>query len=262
MRTIQQKFTRLVSSMPLIAAMAAITHCGPSRESHSTLKDQGESRDQLLAIVMSGNKSCHRHNNNPSSPVRASIFPDFNRFKDKMERTENLEIDYVLTCYDGLGRLYMTNSTNPENVLSADEDGVLPFIEEFRRVRPNHRLLLIGHSYGGWLSLKTTLHLHSELESLPRLTLVTIDPISKVNCSPFKPFGCSSSPTDISGDEYQAISGSSNPWLNFYQRQTPIVRGSAIEKASHNIEVSATHMDIDNQPLVWESIEKAILGRF
>ncbi len=259
MQTLQHQFARLVCKLSLAGLLA---HCGNSSTTGSLVKSTNPPpQDRLLAIVMSGNKSCHRHHNNPYSPISASMYPDFKKFKEKMEATENMTIDFVLTCYDINGRLYLATSENPDEVTDADEDGVLPYIEKFRASRMGHRLLLIGHSYGGWLSLKTTLSLQSELESLPRLTLVTIDPISKITCSPFKPFGCSSSPTDITLPEYQTIGTSSNPWLNYYQRQTPIVRSSPIERATQNIEVHTSHMDIDNQPIVWSGVETAILGK-
>ena len=152
----------------------------------------------------------------------------------------------------------ITNSDDPYAVQSIDGRDVPDYVRRFYSAHSNQKLLWIGHSYGGWLSLKTLIALQEQNISIPPPDLFTIDPISKRNCSVTSPLGCSSAPTDVSEAEYLRLGESVGEWMNFYQRKTPVVRSSPVRGARSNIEIAVGHTRIDNHPLVWQNITSTL----
>jgi len=245
---------RVVSSFLFLALNLA---CGRSEPSSEV---QSEGSRHVLALMMAGNNSCHSAAGKPQSPLGAGVYRNFSALVQKLREGHGIELDFVASCFTMTSKIFITHSDDLSQVEQVAEDQVLPFIRKFRAPEEVSRTILVGHSYGGWLSMKTALGLVPLADTPPAMTLVTIDAISKVNCRVTAPRGCNKPPTDISEGEYLELSRRSEPWLNFFERRSRVVHGSAIPIASRNVEIAAGHSDIDNHPEVWAQIEEAVAG--
>jgi pimeloyl-ACP methyl ester carboxylesterase len=214
----------------------------------------------LLSIVMAGNSSCHQVDGARHSPRGASLYREFSALIEGLQQSRSIRSHYIVTCYSLQSQLYVANSDTPEDSEAIEERALPDYIRSFHEAHGDGRLLWIGHSYGGWLAMKTLLSLQDAAQPLPRPALFTIDPISRRHSSPTRWLGCSSAPTDISESEYLQIGTSVEQWVNFFQRRTPVVRSSAVKGAQSNIEVRAGHMSIDNDPSVWGRIAERLGG--
>ena len=105
---------------------------------------------------------------------------------------------------------------------------------------PNPEVSIIGHSYGGWTAMKLMLALDP---SIKVHRLITLDPISRDNCS-LQQFaknaeaiidnassnsrGCSIAPEDFTATELAAIAAKTEKWVNYYQTTGIFLHSSAI----------------------------------
>jgi hypothetical protein len=120
------------------------------------------------------------------------------------------------------------------------------------------RVVVIGHSYGGWKSMK--------LVSSPQLLgyvqapiqLVTVDPISKVNCTnPLMP-GCRQAPSDFTDVEFATLN-SRTRWLNAVQEPGIVVGSDAMAAAHFNLKFTgANHFSIVNDARLWQAVTEFV----
>jgi pimeloyl-ACP methyl ester carboxylesterase len=144
---------------------------------------------------------------------------------------------WLFSCFDKIGNLFYTSSRNPRKVRRVDLNNIKPLVQEFVSLSNNleRPILAIGHSYGGWLAIKILARLPTQIK---QGLLVTLDPISYLECSPItyaKVIGnflsgygyaaiqglepCQRSPVDITAAELKQtrhILGD-NHWRNYYQ---------------------------------------------
>jgi pimeloyl-ACP methyl ester carboxylesterase len=229
---------------------------GPDDASRLASDDDGT----LLSVVMAGNNSCHEADGVRRSPRGASLYRDFSTLIAGLQQRRSIRSNYVVTCYSLSSQLYVANSDMPEDIEAIDESTLPDYIRSFQEAHGDGRVLWIGHSYGGWLAMKTLLSFSDDARTLPRTTLFTIDPISRRTCSASRWLGCSSAPTDISESEYAQLGSKVDHWVNFFQRRTPVVRSSAVKGAQRNVELGVGHTSIDNHPRVWGSIAERLGG--
>lgn len=194
--------------------------------------------DHYLISIHGGNGSCR-------------LGVDHQRaYPNALDLAKNLEakghrVTLNATCYQRVS--YNVNFKNARN-----EDVVLDrvayaeyFNEIINRENPD-KLILIGHSYGGWLSLFLA-------ERLPKDRkidiLITIDPISQIYCTipellsryPMhytletpKP-GCQQAPADFGPERLRRIASRSGLWRHYFQNRTKPLRSGPISEATSNI---------------------------
>jgi hypothetical protein len=142
------------------------------------------------------------------------------------------------------------------------------------------RVIVAGHSHGGWLAMQVALALPRDVHVA---FLVTIDPISRVKCDPLrfaatvaaKTIGdphhdyCESFPPDVSVAQQSALAGRTLGWLHFYQTQTQDLHssGAALAHRSRRVEFSTgqtggsmEHAYIAGAPEVWRDVTAAALN--
>ena len=112
-------------------------------------------------------------------------------------------------------------------------------IEALRTSTDVATIAVIGHSYGGWSAIKFVSLLSDKWNFSG---LITIDPISRVNCAPndfinhvlnSPTKGCIESPKDFDSQTLQRIAAGTKKWQNFYQTQDPVLRASSIDVAEN-----------------------------
>ena len=162
---------------------------------------------------------------------------------------------------------------SPDNELrSGSRDEFYSAVRDLIESTENARPTIVGHSYGGWNALQLMLN----LGSLGVRELITIDPISPEGCTPFNILrgnipgrngapGCLQAPADVGSAARQNIARATTTWTNFFQtdfgflHSGPMAEATANRLLNYGDDVVNAHSAIDNDPRVWEVIEKPIL---
>ena len=235
----------------------ALQGCGPSGNSSNLSAVAKVDKPKWAALVFGGNASCHPFGGDASSPYGLSMYTQFDEVVQDLRNQHGASVDYFLTCYTVKGLIFYVSSGAPKLVSQVAPELLAEKILEFTEANVVRRLHAIGHSHGGWQALKLALQLDGQVYFDK---LVTIDPISRVNCRPPNITGCLRAPRDISECEYQKISSSVGKWSNYYQIRTPYLHSSPIASASENIELSLDHFKIDNSAEIWRQIREAAIS--
>lgn len=238
-----------------ILTFQALTSCGKNATTVSTLNDEPKVTTTLFTYF-GGNTSCGKDSNgNNPSPYGQKAWSDIYNLL-KANNSETKKVEYVISCYTDTADVVLSYSAEPGKVFATSTEKFAKFVADYaEKVQPD-RIILAGHSYGGWLAMKV-----SELESarLPNHHLHTIDPISRKTCSFSSPFGCQSAPEDFSNNERYDLAERSDLWINYFQTQTWYLHSSAIREADKNFKFKTSHTDIDSASQVWESMSQSIL---
>ena len=169
---------------------------------------------------------------------------------------------YVISCYStDPSKIYYSTSANPKTLLNSSVPDFIKKFKDMVATVTNPDTFVVGYSYGGWTSMK----LVSELdESTNLMGLVTVDPISMVNCtttgflsnffggSPAQ--GCTESPSDFSVETLSTIETRAKTWLNFYQEDQTILHSGPIDVAQNTKRefngAQSAHSDIVREDFV------------
>jgi len=208
-------------------------------------------------------------------PAQMDMVSMFTKIKQAFEAKYHVSPVYLLSCYtvDYLA-VRFTLSTVKDQVYNETVDGMLNEWESQLAQLTNPVVYVVGHSYGGWTAMDTALKLDSRF----RLGgLVTLDPISKMDCTPDKFLagvfnfggseGCQRAPTDFSDAELAALAKRAGTWLNFYENQSDLLHSSAIASAQ-NIQRQYSgvgldpHMGFLSDATVADDVTNMIVSRF
>lgn len=232
--------------------------CGAgSTKSH--LKDSGESKPFL--IVMSGFNTCDvsPEHGNWHSPM-GTIFRKYaDNIAQSTRESSGREFDIFLSCFTTMGELRYAESFDGFKKLHTEQksDDVRDHLHAIISDRPN--TFIIGHSYGGWLAMKTALIRHQSHEHIR--SLVTIDPISRRNCRLELPGNwgdCTTSPRDFSDKDLAVIRDRTGRWNNYWEDRTVVLHSTEIELADENVKIDLGHAYIDDAPEIWDYKLEAI----
>ncbi len=249
------RYARAAAILMQMVGFLLLPGCGTAPDYSNT---QAADRDRkLLSVVMGGNGSCGTAQGRNNSPLAISMYPRFAALRDMVQNSTGMRTEhFVLSCFTLAGKLFLTTSDDTQHITAASPGDVEAQVTAlYQREAPAH-LLIVGHSYGGWLAMQTAKLLDG---SISVGTFATIDAISPVKCSINNLRGCLSAPTDISPAEYAAIGSRAPRWLNFYGTKTPFLHSSAIAMAMENTPLSSEHTDIDNRQDVWDRVQQEVL---
>ena len=169
---------------------------------------------------------------------------------------------YVVSCYSfDPSKIYYSTSDDPKKLLTSSVPDFIKKFKDMVATVTNPDVFVVGYSYGGWTSMK----LASELnESTALMGLVTIDPISMVNCTtssflnslfnqnPEK--GCTEPPSDFGTATITAIENHAKTWLNFYQEDQTVLHSGPIDVAQNTRKdfnnSQSAHLDIPKDEAV------------
>jgi pimeloyl-ACP methyl ester carboxylesterase len=235
-------------------AVASATSCGRSDSNLSSIQIGNDVRP--IVMVMGGRTSCAKVDNE-YSPKGMGMYVNFQQLLARVE-AEGKSIDWVLTCYRENADVHYILSSDPNTVITAPigdfNRATSQFLTRNGRQQP---ILVAGHSYGGWLAMKTVQTLPMEFDSL-----FAIDAISRVHCAFDRPFGCTSAPQDFDANQRAYLNTQTDLFANYYQTRTFYLHSSPISQADRNIEMDLTHNEIDRSAELWASIEARTLSSF
>lgn len=194
---------------------------------------------------------------NPAAAPDPNRVLELPRFRELLAKAPNyfgVTPEYVVSCYSAQDNsIYFLTSRAPNEIRSSERPEFIETIENM--MTTGAPIYLIGHSHGGWLSIKTA----NDLAQNHRLkALFSIDPISRTGCTTSIFSNCTSAPRDISTQERQFIKSKTEKWQNFYQTETSYLHSSPIDQATINLKVTAPHTEIQLTDIVWQSIDAAV----
>jgi pimeloyl-ACP methyl ester carboxylesterase len=162
--------------------------------------------------------------------------------------------DVFASCFDADRNLFTSASTSNWDLENPSDEEYIAKVQE--RMPEFSEVYVVGHSYGGWLSMK----LIESWQGSPTLikSLNTIDPISKKLCFFDTPADCLSAPKDISGPARQHIQDHTGLWVNSWQQKTIFLHSSSIRQADENPMFDVSHWEIDNHLAIWDSLKSRL----
>jgi pimeloyl-ACP methyl ester carboxylesterase len=178
---------------------------------------------------------------------------------------------YVESCYNGYSSSSIDFRTNVDDSVRSTgwQDGDA-LVEALRGLgKGGARLVLVGHSYGGWTAMRVAAKLAAEGRAVD---LVTIDPISPARCTQIDFLrgalatsgsqGCTTGPKDA---DDALLSHRLASWRNFYQTSDPLVHSASIPGAQNTlIEIppgtqARAHDAIPHDDRPWTAV-RSLLG--
>lgn len=245
-----KSFTRTWILAGAATIMALTTSCG--QNNRSQLKSEGPTKP--LLIVMGGFSTCgeHREHGKRETPLGMELRGYEAALRREIESDRGIVFDVILSCYTKLAELRFVHSFDNYKKLHT-EVTYGTFIDHLHQqiaLHPN--TFVIGHSYGGWLAMKTTASYGGPDEHIK--TLYSIDPISRKTClleNPVSWGNCTIAPPDIKDDQRNMIQQVTEHWSNYWQNKTFYLHSSKIDQADVNVKVNASHTEIDNSDQVW-----------
>jgi pimeloyl-ACP methyl ester carboxylesterase len=208
-----------------------------------------------IVMVMGGRTSCQKVDGE-YSPKGMGMYINFQQLLARIE-AEGKSIDWVLTCYRENADVHYIVSTAPDTVLTVPIGEFNRAMTQFLTRRGRQPIVVAGHSYGGWLAMKTVQALPMQFDSL-----YAIDAISRVYCGFDRPFGCTSAPQDFDDAQRAYLNTQTDLFANYYQTRTFYLHSSPISQADRNLQLDLTHNEIDRAAELWESIEARTLSSF
>ncbi len=234
-----------------------------------------------LVWVAGGWNSCRPTDQNSSSgPLGMNIFKNFGPMMLSLKSKSFPTIEYVASCLrPNIKQAYYVHSSSPLSILSAPRDNLATMVAERARAQKSP-LVIIGHSFGGWITMKGI----NVMSGNDIRLLLTMDPISPVTCefvtagnwlkqkisgdtTEPPPTGCTTSPTDITESQRDAIKAAVKRWVNIWQIDTlNALHADPIKQAENErIYLDAVtalngHINLGLSPQVWQKIEAYIVG--
>jgi hypothetical protein len=238
-----------------------------------------------LFIIMGGYGSCRFDDDKilsigPSEMEMAKAF----RLNFSNLEQRGFKVQTIQSCFDvyNADKVRYVLSTDPKTIRHEPLDTYSADVADAIKAQPNRSIYFMGHSYGGWLTMRTALK--NRQPHVKFAGLFTIDPISRMQCSSMtylstifnfegKPTsvpaypGCDSAPMDFNADATLLMRQATNSWTNIYQTNFKYLHSSAIAHAGSNNEFqypleSNPHTAIARDPHVWHKIRSVFDADF
>ena len=234
-------------------SLALVTACGAPLPKAASTSAIPETRN-LLLVVDGGFSSCISGSYDGINVETNTMAKHVVALREKLMPVlarNDAQFSVLMTCYRQDATIHYWSSDNIQPQTSNSAEDFADQVDLAAGQHGNPRIVVIGYSYGGWLSLKTVASLRGRrfIDDY-----VSIDPISRTTCTFRSPYGCTTAPADITLQERQQIKDNSGHWTNYYQNENPILHSSSISEADQNILLAATHIGIKDVQAIWNGV--------
>lgn len=242
--------------LPILSIFIALSGCGIKTRNNTSAQTSDSGTIKPLIISMSGFATCKASDRHEGEvgPLGSKMMPNIIDLSEFIEQRSGVEPTIMASCFTSERQLVTTSSAESWTLETpSDEDYISKLhnkMEEFTDV------YVIGHSYGGWLSMKM-IELWQGSPTLIKY-LYTIDPISKRLCFFDNPKDCVSAPKDIGAEARQHIKDNTELWVNPWQQKTIFLHSSAIPQADENPRFDISHWEIDNVSDIWNGLKSRL----
>jgi len=231
--------------------------CGSRRDSGLLLSHQVIPGIRPLIVGMSGYNTCTRsqnYHNGETGPLGAQIFRNIESVTQQITDILGIEPGIMASCFTDSSDLITSSSMDGWKLNRPEDQDYIAEIHN--QMEFFTHVFVVGHSYGGWLSLKLAETYNGPTDRIK--TLHSIDPISKKLCYFDSVSECLSAPRDIETAAREHIRDFTDFWASPWQDATFFLHSSPIEEADENPHHDAEHWDIDNDQDLWDSIQQKI----
>ena len=214
-----------------------------------------------LIVGMSGYSTCKEsddYHNGAPGPLGAQIFRKIETIVQQISEKIGVEPALFASCFTDNSQLITASSLDGWSLKRPTDAEYLADIN--KNMDFFTHVFIVGHSYGGWLSMKLAESHKGASDKIK--TLHTIDPISKELCYFDNISECLSAPRDIEKSSREYIRDHTETWVNAWQEVTFFLHSSAIAEADENPRYDDEHWDIDNNDDLWEKIHQQIALTF
>ena len=198
------------------------------------------SRDKPLLVMLSGNATCGTDPlTDETSPRGTKAWPLFSTIL-----AEHKDSPWLASCHDFSSNTVFLTSDN----LKARRAGYDVILKDMDRLAASAtRIAIWGHSYGGWQAIKATVNTASTLP----ISMLTDDPINRLNCTYSDFFGCTHGVSDM-GKDLTTAKARATVWVNFYET-VGFVHSQPIAEAQRNIQLPIRHIYMSTDKSVWNT---------
>lgn len=185
----------------------------------------------------------------------------------------------VASCFRKSGKsIYYVSSSDLDTVRWGVPSDIAAVLTYESHLAAKTDVYLFGHSYGGWLAVRTALDLP---KAITIKGIASIDPISRTYCTPsvfinaylsstfsFNPSSdCTRAPRDFSASDTLRLRERAGWWHNFHQDNDGFIHSSYMTNASNKyidydyvgvFAIGSAHMDMDSDERVWSVFEHKI----
>lgn len=180
-----------------------------------------------IVVAFGGNATCQTDSERGPEPSPLGLAQLMAATVEELSETLGPDnVRYALSCYSPTADYtsYTTDLGEEGTFLKVPYQRMIEDLAQRINALPHPRLVVMGFSYGAWTSLKflPLLGAHVQVDSL-----VTLDPISKENCTVETLLkaaadekthpGCVEAPRDFSASELELATTKPGLWLNIYQ---------------------------------------------
>lgn len=222
----------------------------------------GAAPDKALFVLLGGYNSCNVTTRSDVPPLGIKMQPSFQKLiKGVKTSFPKMKIMTLAGCLDtsappeGEG-MYVV-SDFPTSLKYGDSHHVLHRIEDLLKANPGMVVYLIGHSYGGWMSMYLAQELGGKVDLRAIFTLDPIGPACGAFGVVFGDAACHSAPDDR---DNRAIKKRAGAWVNFFQNEDSWLSSSEITEAeNHHITFEwGAHSDISQVTSLWKRIDQVV----
>jgi hypothetical protein len=205
-----------------------------------------------LYVVIGGNGTC-------LVPGISPVFPNLQDNELFRGFTSTIATSGLLTandnvlfaCYEWLSPMMRLYDARYLPVMTPIHEAQLDEVVLSRSANMS-RVVIIGHSYGGWRAIKLAASPFLAARMSAPVTLVSVDPVSKVNCPRLREPGCRAAPSDFTPEESGYLHTKTR-WLNAYQTHGVLLNSGMLTAAHANVEVVSNHIAIQTDRTVWHA---------
>ncbi|MBI1859499.1 MAG: alpha/beta fold hydrolase [Deltaproteobacteria bacterium] len=204
----------------------------------------------LLMVAMGGHTSCGL---GELPPIGSKLYRPFTEWVSALRRDfPDRKFRQLTLCFnEGLppdADMVGIDSEDPRTVFVEDGHGLVKRIDDLAKSRQT-QVILLGHSYGGYLAMFLAANLQRKVEGL-----FSIDPIGP-NCEGAGGLfsgACEEAPTDLNN---KAIRERTRVWVNIYQTQDWLHSSEIAEAENILMSYRGPHNQIHIDPKTWHAID-------
>lgn len=245
-----------------IVLMNSLFACGPMTGRNALLSTKSNLPEiRPLIVGMSGYSTCTEsgdYHDGDLGPMGAQLFRQIQPIVDQITDKLNVAPALLASCFTDDRELITSSSLDAWKLEHPDDEEYLTKLNQ--QMEFFTHVFVVGHSYGGWLSMKLVESYQGLSDKIK--TLHTIDPISKKLCYFDNVSECLSAPRDIEKPAREHISANTGIWVNAWQDVTFFLHSSPIPEADQNPKYNSEHWDIDNDEDLWQEIHRQVATSF
>jgi hypothetical protein len=225
--------------------------------------------EKRVYALLGGYLSCKNDEKNAATTVGSRMSLILSDLATVLKNTGKDDPISLVSCYswDATNITYAMSS-DPSKIVTSTVDEMIATFNGLLDSVEKPKLYIVGHSYGGWTSMKIATNLTANAKMA---ALITVDPISKENCTPNTIINyvnsqpdsrCKEPPADFGPEKIDEIARRTDLWLNVYQTDFAALHSGPISAAQNLLKTYPTsnfsHSTVIDDPDIRDNIKNVL----